>query len=138
MSELLGRQASVTFAGAEIDESVLFGHAVTLQVEKKAFDVTRFGDVSDRYTFGNEGGQSSIRFFIDSGLSTAPPKPTGTVASLVITTVSGNTYTIQAAVLRTNYSATASGGSPPQVVGYDFIITLASTDSTGTSAIVVA
>ena len=138
MAELLGRQASVTFAGTEIDETVLFGHAVNLGVTKPLFDVARFGDVADRLVAGNEGGQASVRFFVDSSLGTAPPKPTGTVASLVITTVTGNTYTIQAIVARTNYSATASGGSPPQVVGYDFRVSLASGDAVGTSAVIVA
>lgn len=136
MAELLGRQASVTWSGTEIDESVLFGHAVQLAIGKPMFDVTRFADVADRFVAGNDSGQSSVRFFIDSTLSTAPPKPTGTNATLVITTVSGNTYTITALVERTNYSATASNGSPPQVVGYDFRIS--ATGSAGTEAITVA
>lgn len=138
MAELLGRDASVSFAGTEIDETVLFGHAVTFTADKPLFDVSRFGDIADRMVAGNEGGQANVRFFISSSLATAPPKPTGTVASLVITTTSGNTYTIQAIVARTNYAATASSGSPPQVVGYDFRVSLASSDSTGTAAIVVA
>src|SRR5687768_9256604 len=103
MAELLGRQASVTFAGTEIDETVLFGHAVQFAPSKYIFDVTRFGDVGDRLVAGNERGQINLRFFVDSTLGTAPPKPTGTVASLVITTVSGNTYTIQAIVESVNY-----------------------------------
>ena len=138
MAELLGRQASVAWSGSEIDETVLYGHAVNLDMDVPLFDVSRFGDVADRVVAGNEGGRSAVRFFIDSTLSTAPPKPTGTVATLTVTTVTGNTYTIKAIVARTNYSATASNGSPPQVVGYDFKVSLASTDAPGTYAITVA
>lgn len=138
MAELLGRQASVAWSGTEIDETVLYGHAVSLDMDMPMFDVTRFGDVADRMVAGNEGGRSGARFFVDSTLSTAPPKPTGTAATLTITTVTGNTYTIKALVARTNYAATASNGSPPQVVGYDFRISLTPSDSPGTYAITVA
>jgi hypothetical protein len=138
MAELIGRQASVVWSGNEIDETVLYGHAVDLGMDKRVFDVTRFGDVDDRLVAGNGGGSARVRFFIDSGLATAPPKPTGTHATLTITTVSGNTYAVKGIVSGVNYAATSAGGSPPQVVGYDFRISLASTDVVGTEAITVA
>lgn len=137
MAELIGSQASVAWSGNEIDESVLFGHAAVLRITRQLHPVERFGDIAARLSPGTEEGISAVRFWIDSALTTAPPKPTGTHATLTITTVTNNTYAVKAIVQSLNYNATQSGGQP-QFVGYDFAVSLSPSDNAGTAAITVA
>lgn len=139
-SALLGRQATVAWSGAEIDETKLYGHAAVLGIRRVPVDIRLFHDISPRVIFDLEEGRSVVRFWVDQTLSTAPPKPTGTVATLTISTVSGNTYTIAAAISDLNLSFNSRSGEAT-VVGYDFIVALSddvSVHAEGAAAITVA
>lgn len=137
MAELVGSQATVTWSGSEIDESVLYGHISTVTLGNELINVERLLDVSNRYSTGSEQGIVALEFTVDSTLSTAPPKPTGTHATLVVTTSSGNTYTILAIVERLTYTVNHRDGIR-QAVGYSFRVSLGPDDLPGVSAITVA
>lgn len=137
MAELVGSQMTVTWSGAEIDESVLYGHVSSVTLGNDMINVERLLDVSPRWSTGTENGIVALDFTIDSTLGTAPPKPTGTHATLVVTPVTGNAYTILAIVERLTYTVAHRDGIR-QAVGYSFRVSLGPDDAPGTSAITVA
>lgn len=138
MAELVGLQATVTWSGAEIDESVLYGHVTTVTIGNELINVERLLDVSSRFVAGTEQGIVALDFTIDSTLSTAPPKATGTHATLTVNTSSAdNKYTILAIVERVTYTAAHRDGIR-QAVGYSFRVSLGPDDLPGTSAITVS
>ncbi len=140
MAEILGRQATVTLPSTNDFASglTLYGHVVSAQMNRPPFDVTRFSDVAERFVLGNYGGRFRIRFSIDSASTAVPRIPSGVVVTVSIApgVASGSdTYAFKCAVIGVALQAQAVGGSPPQSVEYDFIITPASSDAAATESI---
>ncbi len=140
MAELLGRQATVTLPSTNDFASglTLYGHVIRSNVRRPRFDVTRFGDVCQRFVLGNYEGDFDMRFSLDSASTVAPRVPTGVIVTVTFApgVASGSdTYNFKCAVVSVSHDAQPVGGSPPQTVVYQFVITPANTDSAGYESI---
>lgn len=134
MAELLGRSVTLTLPSTNDFASglTLYGHVVSLQMNRPPFDVTRFLDVADRFVLGNYGGRFRVRFSIDAASTAVPRIPSGVVVTVSIgpgVASGSDTYALKCVVIGASLQAQAVGGSPPQSVEYDFLITPASSES---------
>jgi hypothetical protein len=127
MAELIGRQASATFAGSETGTigTTLYGFVTQEDNIMETVRVTRWGDVHHRYVGGLNDGQITLAFTIDSTFT--PTIPTGTAAVLVVflnTTGSKKTTYTNAIVERVTRRTNARGGE--QIMEVRFQVTIVS------------
>jgi len=116
--ELTGRQASVTFAGAEGTAigSTMFGSSIAEAETLDARIVTRWGDVSVRRSVAGNDARIDVDFSV---ASMTPTMLTATTAVLVVfedtTGTKKKTYTNALVVNRRFYSTTKQESQPNRV-----------------------
>lgn len=126
MSVLVGRQASFTWStGPSID--VANGHIVRSTIGRNPHDSTPFGYDGERFTLATRTGRVSLRTYLSSSLSTGPAIPNGTVGTLVVNMNSTESWTATAQLVQVTHSAQSGGGSPPQYLDYDLLVSATST-----------
>lgn len=134
-ADLLGRQASVTFAGDEGSGigSTLIGQVVSDQQVAAIRNVTRFADLAERKTVRTTDSSVTVEF---GKLSATPKVLTGTPAVLVVfdDTVAGKKLTFTNAIVTRIENSRPAGGT--QTVRMTFDTT--ATGVAGTNPVVAA
>lgn len=121
MAELIGSQASATFAGSDLGTigTTLYGFVTRETNSKEMVNVTRWGDVHARKVGGISDASVTLAFTMDAAY--VPIIPNGTAAILVVYTNTGThqtTYT-NALVASVERSSDARQGVQTLTVRFD-------------------
>lgn len=133
MSHLAGRDASFTWStGPSVDTAN--GIISRVQLRRNPHDITPFSYDGERYLLTTRGGRISMRCVIANTITTGPAIPNGTVGTLVVTFVTGATWTFTAQLYSVTAGFQSTDGNPPTYVDYDFLVSASSTSDPVTVA----
>lgn len=129
MAFIQGREATFSYSsGPETGATIVTTkfNMVVYEISRRIWPTTPPGYLMQRYTPGILNVIGRIGMWYDSGDATFPvpggvAAPSSTVGTIVITTVSGHTYTFKATLTKLAGHISTDDGGPPQTFMYDFI-----------------
>jgi len=130
MADVLGNEGAFSYSTGAGPINADVG-AWAFRAARPEYPTTRFGYTSPRKSFGMLEVRGTCRVVSTDG--TTAPVPNGTSGSLVLTSVSGHTYTFNAVMHALERAANALSGEQ-QYHNYEFVATASSASANMTVA----